>query len=138
MKHIYSAAFLLMIFVLPAGQIMAIAGTVTDGNGPDPFQVPASQETDEQVTAEFRLLENYPNPFNPETAIRYSVDTPGQAVIRVYNLTGQEVWSETRSHSTAGVYDVRFNAINLTSGIYLARVTLNNRISNVIKMTLLK
>ncbi|MCA1801749.1 MAG: T9SS type A sorting domain-containing protein, partial [Rhodothermaceae bacterium] len=83
-------------------------------------------------------MENYPNPFNPETTIRYSVDSPGEAVVTVYNLMGQEVWRETHNHGRAGAFEVRFNALNLTSGIYMARIVQNNRYSNVIKMTLLK
>lgn len=100
--------------------------------------VSTSIETDDEVASEFRILENYPNPFNPETAIRYAIDSPGEAVVTVYNLMGQEVWRETRNHSRAGTFEVRFNALNLTSGIYMARIVLNNRYSNVVKMTLLK
>jgi hypothetical protein len=100
--------------------------------------VSTSLEPFEEIASEFRILENYPNPFNPETTIRYSVDAPGEAIVVVYNLMGQEVWRETRNHSRAGTYEARFNALNLTSGIYLARIAQNNRYSNVIKMTLLK
>jgi hypothetical protein len=100
--------------------------------------VSTSIETDGEVASEFRILENYPNPFNPETTIRYAVDSPGEAVIAVYNLMGQEVWRENRNHSRAGTFEVRFNALNLTSGIYMVRIVQNNRYSNVVKMTLLK
>jgi hypothetical protein len=100
--------------------------------------VSTSIETEEDVAAEFRIHENYPNPFNPVTTIRYSVDSPGEAVVTVYNLMGQEVWRETHNHSSAGIFEVRFNALNLTSGIYMARIVQNNRYSNVVKMTLLK
>lgn len=100
--------------------------------------VSTSIDTDWEVASEFRILENYPNPFNPQTTIRYTVDSPGEAVVTVYNLMGQEVWRENRNHSRAGTFEVRFNALNLTSGIYLARIVQNNRYSNVVKMTLLK
>lgn len=100
--------------------------------------VSTSIETDGEIASEFRILENYPNPFNPETTIRYAVDTPGEAFVAVYNLMGQEVWREARNHSRAGTFEVRFNALNLTSGIYMGRVVQNNRYSNVVKMTLLK
>jgi hypothetical protein len=100
--------------------------------------VATSLEPVEEIASEFRILENYPNPFNPETTIRYSVDSPGEAIVAVYNLMGQEVWRERRIHSRSGTYEARFNALNLGSGIYLARILQNNRYSNVIKMTLLK
>ncbi|MFU8861620.1 MAG: T9SS type A sorting domain-containing protein [Cyclonatronaceae bacterium] len=100
--------------------------------------VSTSIETDREVASEFRILENYPNPFNPQTTIRYAVDSPGEAVVAVYNLMGQEVWRETRNHSRAGIFEVRFNALNLTSGIYMARIMQNNLYSRVVKITLLK
>lgn len=100
--------------------------------------VSTSIESEREVVSEFRILENYPNPFNPATTIRYAVDSPGETVVSVYNLMGQEVWRARRHHSRAGTFEVRFNALNLTSGIYMARIVQNNRYSNVVKMTLMK
>ena len=66
----------------------------------------------------FKLYENYPNPFNPSTSIRYSFPEGSFTSIKIYNSLGSEVATLVNETKSAGTYEVEFNASNLSSGIY--------------------
>jgi hypothetical protein len=67
---------------------------------------------------EFKLYENYPNPFNPSTTIRYSIPEASFTSIKIYDVIGNEVSSLVNENKSTGTYEVEFNAANLSSGIY--------------------
>jgi hypothetical protein len=91
--------------------------------GTDTIKVSVTAESGSLPTAH-RLFQNFPNPFNPETTVRFSVAYSSRVVLRVYDLLGREV--ETLVHRTlsAGTYEVRFNGSALASGVYIVRMTL--------------
>jgi unsaturated rhamnogalacturonyl hydrolase len=68
-------------------------------------------------------LGNYPNPFNPQTTIRYSVPVPGKIILAVYNLLGQEVDRLVDGHKQVGYHTIIYNASHLASGIYLCKLS---------------
>jgi len=70
----------------------------------------------------FSLSENYPNPFNPTTQINYTVTQSGHVSLKVYNLIGQQVATLFNGVRSAGAYQATFNASNMPSGIYFARL----------------
>jgi hypothetical protein len=75
------------------------------------------------LAPEVVTLGAYPNPFNPATVIDFTLQTDGQATLRVFNLLGQEVATLFAGQATAGrLYQVPFDASRLTSGIYVARL----------------
>jgi len=96
----------------------------------------------EEVIAEsgkaerYALEQNYPNPFNPSTVIRYSLKNAGMATIKVFDMLGREVLSETRA-GTAGWNTYHFNAGTLASGIYYYRIIAGSFVETR-KMMLLK
>jgi len=90
----------------------------------------------------FALLNNYPNPFNPETTIKYHLPEAAQVKLEVYNMVGQVVRTLVNNHQNAGRYVVQWDAANdngqsLASGIYLYRVQAGD-FRDVKKMLLLK
>lgn len=88
--------------------------------------------------AEFMLEQNYPNPFNPETTIKFSVAESGFANLRIYNGLGEQVSELFNRPAEAGrLYEVNFNASDLSSGVYYYKLTSNN-FSSVRKMLLVK
>ncbi len=76
----------------------------------------------EELPAEVTLSANYPNPFNPETTIRYGLPKAGEVRLAVYNLLGHEVAILVDQSKPAGNYTVRFGAGNLPSGLYVYRL----------------
>lgn len=68
-----------------------------------------------------QLDQNYPNPFNPSTRITYRLSSPAEISLKVYNLIGQEIATLDAGLKSAGVHNVKFDAGNLASGIYLYR-----------------
>jgi hypothetical protein len=77
----------------------------------------------------FALNQNYPNPFNPTTDIQFTVPTDGRAVLKVFSTIGQEVATLFNDEVTAGKYNqVQFNASNLASGIYFARLEFDGKV----------
>jgi mannose/cellobiose epimerase-like protein (N-acyl-D-glucosamine 2-epimerase family) len=83
--------------------------------------------TDDIATAEgFELMQNYPNPFNPSTKIRYHIPaslnpSKGGTLIslKVFDILGREVAKLVEEEQSEGIYEVEFNAGNLSSGIYV-------------------
>ena len=73
------------------------------------------------------LKGNYPNPFNPETTIRYSVKEAGPVAIEIYNLKGQLVNTLVNKEMQSGQHSVVWNGKDasgklVSSGLYFTRV----------------
>lgn len=94
--------------------------------------------TDENATvSEFRLYENYPNPFNPSTMIRFSIPEAGKVSLRIFNILGKEVAVLMDEYRDRGEHSVQFNAQGMPSGIYFYQLNCSG-MSSVRKMLLLK
>jgi len=92
---------------------------------------------------EFKLSQNYPNPFNPVTVITYNIPYDCNVKLRIYSTTGQLVKELVNGTKVTGTYDVRFDASNLSSGIYFYTIEANainggNNFKMAKKMILLK
>ncbi len=70
----------------------------------------------------FALAQNFPNPFNPTTTIQYQLPTDSRVRVNIYDVLGQEVETLVNEEKPAGYFDVRWNAVNLASGVYFYRV----------------
>jgi len=79
----------------------------------------------------------YPNPFNPSTTIRFSISDRGSVELTVFNLLGQQVRFLSKGDMEAGSHEVRFDANNLVSGLYLCRLQFGRNVK-VQKLVLLK
>ncbi|MEO9887235.1 MAG: T9SS type A sorting domain-containing protein [Balneola sp.] len=96
----------------------------------------------ESLPTEFSFSDNYPNPFNPSTQIRFELPERAEVSIKVYNIMGQEVATLINSQMQAGFHNTTFNADNLASGVYIARLSAigssGERFIREIKMQLIK
>lgn len=89
------------------------------------------------VPSEFKMQQNYPNPFNPSTMIEYSIPKESFVELKVYDIVGNELNTLVSEHQPAGNFRAEFNAADLSSGIYIAKLTAGS-FTKSIKMTLLK
>lgn len=72
--------------------------------------------------AEYRLAQNFPNPFNPITNISFSLKSSGHVVLSVFDVSGREVANLINGYREAGTHEVTFDAMNLASGVYVYRL----------------
>ncbi len=89
------------------------------------------------IAYNYELSQNYPNPFNPVTTISYQIKEQGLVQLKVYNLLGQEIVTLVNEEQPSGIYEALFDASNLTSGVYIYSLRVNDFVQNN-KMTLLK
>ncbi len=75
-----------------------------------------------EVPTDFALEANYPNPFNPETTIRFALPVASHVVIEVYDVLGREVARLVDGEMGAGHHTVVFEGRGLASGIYIYRM----------------
>ena len=89
------------------------------------------------MPAEYVLSQNFPNPFNPITTIKYGIKEKSNVKIKIFNVIGKEVAIVLNEVMQPGYHQVDFNAANLTSGIYFYRIQAGSFIETK-KMMLLK
>lgn len=89
------------------------------------------------VLDNYRLENNYPNPFNPSTTIRYSIPSGSNVSLKVFDMLGREVTTLISENLPAGTHQLEFNAGSLSSGVYFYRLTAGN-FSQTKKMLLAK
>ncbi len=94
----------------------------------------------EQVTeksSDYRLVGNYPNPFNPTTNIVFELGAASDVTLEIFNVLGQRVATMDLGTMSAGQHTTNFDATGLISGIYMVRMNAGNQ-TQTMKMTLMK
>lgn len=71
---------------------------------------------------DFILYQNYPNPFNPVTVIQYALPAKQSVTLQIYDALGNEIETLLNEVKPAGAYQLRWNAVNLPSGVYLYQI----------------
>ncbi len=94
-------------------------------------------EVDGVTVSTLKLEQNFPNPFNPITTIKYQLGNDGFVSLKVYNSVGEEVAQLVNEYQNGGSHQIAFNAKDLPSGIYVYKVSSENYIESK-KMILLK
>lgn len=94
------------------------------------------------IAEEYELYSNYPNPFNPETTIRYQIGNREHVSLIIYNALGQRVATLVDDIQEVGVHNVRWNGMTdsgriLPSGVYLYQLQTDS-FSATRKMIMLK
>lgn len=89
------------------------------------------------ISDDYKLYQNFPNPFNPATILSYKLNQSGFVTLKVYNLVGQVVATLVDEYQEIGTYSKQFDASNLSAGIYLYKLQVNN-FTSVKRMTLIK
>ena len=89
------------------------------------------------VPPQFSLNQNFPNPFNPFTVIRFGLPEAGEVTIEVFNILGQRVATLQKGYKPAGYHTFHFDGRELTSGVYYYRMKAG-AFNSVKKMLLVK
>ena len=123
---------------LTAGSVLIDSGTDVGlpfvGIAPDlgafEFSPVTSIVQANDIPSSFVVAQTYPNPFNPETSIRFEIPASGIVSILIYNILGKEVRKLANSEFQAGTHLLRWNAkdndgLHVTSGTYFATVKYN-------------
>jgi len=87
--------------------------------------------------SKYVLEQNFPNPFNPSTVIKFSVPEKTNVSLKVFNTLGQEISEIVNSEFDAGVHQIEFNSSNLTSGVYYYKME-TEKFSQIRKMVVVK
>ncbi|MDZ7363850.1 MAG: T9SS type A sorting domain-containing protein [candidate division KSB1 bacterium] len=95
------------------------------------FITPTSVTSPAMTVTDFHLEQNFPNPFNPETAIKYELPKPAEVKLDIYDLQGRQVRTLVNQRQPAGRYTITWNGRNeqgeaLASGVYLYQLRAGN------------
>lgn len=90
-----------------------------------------------EIPKEFKLYNNYPNPFNPSTKIRFDIPKNSNVRITIYEISGRQIENLINENLSAGSYELTWIAYNLSSGVYFYRIESEN-FTNVKRMLLVK
>ena len=90
-----------------------------------------------EVPENYSLHQNFPNPFNPSTKIRFEIPSSEFVVLKVYDVVGREIAVLVNEKLTAGIKEFSFNAVNLPSGVYFYELRAGN-FKETKKMVLIK
>jgi len=119
----------------------------THGRGVWIGAVQVTVSNEDELTVEtpirFELKQNFPNPFNPSTAIQFALSEPANVTLQVFDVNGRRVTTLLNDESrNSGQHTISFDASNLASGVYFYRInaTANSgqSFSDVKRMTLIK
>ena len=101
---------------------VTITGITENGNIPD----------------NFKLYDNYPNPFNSSTRILFSLNKPAYITISVYDITGRKLSSVIEGRFTTGTHSVYFSSNSISTGIYFYSLTADGKVIETKRMAVIK
>jgi hypothetical protein len=119
-------------FIVQGGKLQVVSGAP-----------PVSVETEDPIIPdEFIVHQNFPNPFNPETEIRFALTKASHVELNIYNTLGQHIGTLIDTQYTAGFHSVRWdgkdrNGSPVSSGVYLYQIQAGE-FSQVRKMSLIR
>ena len=134
---VFDYRFLLSIgpFDLEVGESLSAEVALVIGDGLEDLQVKSDSiyalfgglvsvegNKSAEIPTKFNLSQNYPNPFNPVTSIKFTIPEVVNVKISVYNILGREVAVLADREYQAGEYIIRWEAANVSSGIYFIRM----------------
>ena len=98
---------------------------------------PSALRTGQIQTADFKLYSNYPNPFNPDTIIRFLLPETCTVQLSIYDMTGKRVATPVHDELEPGFHTVNFHVGGLASGVYFCLLKTSD-FSSIRKMVLVK
>lgn len=113
------------------------ASTAPHGSPGQPNGWVGVNDTPVYAPADYCLHSPYPNPFNNQTMLSFSVAHPGLVTLTVYDVSGREIAELANGYYDAGLFEVNFDAKELSTGVYFVRMTAGS-FTDVRKIVLMK
>jgi aminopeptidase N len=85
-------------------------------------KAPTGVHSDPFIPQEMSLQQNFPNPFNPTTTIRYELSSTTRVALAIYDILGRKVKTLIDKEQPAGYYSLQWDALHVSSGIYFCRL----------------
>jgi len=111
--------------------------TTREFETPEEDLLTSKNDESSNFPSSFKLGRNYPNPFNPTTTLNYDIATASVVKLEVFDVLGRKVAELVNGRKSPGSYSVRFDAGNLSSGLYIYRLQAGGNVFTQ-KMTLIK
>ncbi|MFA5011566.1 MAG: T9SS type A sorting domain-containing protein [Ignavibacteria bacterium] len=105
--------------------------------GVDVTEATSVTQISAEIPSEYKLSQNFPNPFNPVTSINFSMPKSGMVNLTVYDAMGRRISELVNGYHNAGEYKINFDASALVSGTYFYKMTAENFVASK-RMILLK
>jgi len=90
-----------------------------------------------EIPSEYKLYNNYPNPFNPSTNIKYQITNNRFTTLKIFDILGREIKTLVNEFQKSGIYEVQFSLDGFESGVYFYKLQ-SGDFSDVKKMILIK
>ena len=108
-----------------------------------PTSVTGMRKSSLEVPESFRLGQNFPNPFNPDTTIPFRVQMPGMVEIQIFDINGKHIKTLLNERKDYGDYQVMWDGANENghlqpSGVYFYKITVDQKYSEIKRMALVK
>lgn len=105
-----------------SGDPRSVYTGIMNYNGFYQWLLPVLEYPEDMLPKEFKLHQNFPNPFNPGTTINYDIAKPCQVNLKIYNILGKEVASLVDEMKEPGYYSTSWSSETVASGIYFYRI----------------
>jgi hypothetical protein len=137
--HHYGESETHLVAFEPGEVYLSFPDDVPDAVIPNPCFTSVEEWTPHEVSlpVDYALFQNFPNPFNVATEIRYAIPVEGKVSLKVYDIRGAEMATLVDGHRDAGVYSVRWDPGYLASGVYFCRLKTGD-FSKTIKMVMVR
>ncbi len=106
------------------GYAIGLGGEILRLN--DTATVIGIQNISSEIPSNYKLYQNFPNPFNPKTIIKFQIPNSSDLKLIIFDVLGREVVTLVNETLNAGTYEVEFDGTNLPSGIYLYVIKADN------------
>jgi hypothetical protein len=92
----------------------------------------------QNIVQGYKLYQNYPNPFNQSSIIKFQCSIKSEITLKIYDMLGREVQTLVNENLNAGIYEVRFEGGNLSTGVYFYTLFVDGQKKDIKKMIVIK
>jgi hypothetical protein len=114
----------------PGGLVSAFTNTFSIVN-------PSGVKIESSLIPNYKLYDNYPNPFNSQTKIKFEIPNSGLVQIKIFDMHGKGIETLVTKRQSPGTYEVTWDASKYSSGVYFYKL-ITNEFNETKKMLLIK